>query len=307
VESKAGDRAAKAGRTRPFGLLSARDVAIFLALPATVYGVLFLLPNVFSLFMAFTNWSTHLTSIEFVGLRNFGDLWADGSLSRAISATFRYAIVVTVVQNGGAFLLALALERATRFNIAARTILFLPVLISGLAAGYIFKGVFDPAGVLNQGLAVVTGQPVRAVWLGSLDFTLYVVALVHAWKFMGLAALIYIAGLISIPKDLLDAAKIDGANEWQVIRRIKIPLIAPALTFNLSLTIIGTLSAFDLILAMTRGGPGFSTEVLNLVIQRLFQTGSFGYATAASVVLVALVLIVAVPTILILRRREVEL
>jgi raffinose/stachyose/melibiose transport system permease protein len=288
-------------------LLSGRDAVLFLLLPVAVYGVVYLLPNVLSLGMAFTNWSTHLTTVDFVGLRNFQDLWADGSLARAIGTTFKYAIVVTVVQNCGALLLALALERATRFNIAARTLLFLPVLISGLAAGYIFKGVFDPAGVLNQGLSIIEGHAVRTAWLGSLDNTIYVVALVHAWKFTGLAALIYIAGLVSIPKDLIDAARIDGASEWQVIRRIKLPLIAPALTFNLSLTIIGTLSAFDLIIAMTRGGPGFATEVMNVVIQRFFQTGSFGYATAASLVLVVIVLVIALPTIIVLRRREIEL
>lgn len=294
-------------RKRRFGITSGRETVLFLVVPLGIYAVLYLLPNVLNLGMALTNWSTHRTSVDFVGVRNFVDLWEDGTLARAIPVTLRYALVVTIIQNVGALLLAFALERPTRVNIFLRTAMFVPVLISGLAAGYLFKGIFDPQGVINQFLSVVTGSKVAIPWLGSVDYTLYVVAFVHAWKFMGLAALIYIAGLVTIPRELIDAARIDGASEWQLIRRIKFPLMAPALTFNLSLTVIGTLSAFDIILAMTNGGPAFTTSVLNIVVQRQFGSGSFGYGTAASLVLLIAVSLIAIPTIMFLRRREIEL
>jgi raffinose/stachyose/melibiose transport system permease protein len=118
---------------------------------------------------------------------------------------------------------------------------------------------------------------------------------------------VYIAGLKAIPYELVEAARVEGASSIQVLRRVKLPLLAPAFTFNITLTLIGALYIFDVVLAMTRGGPGRATEVLNMVVWRQFGTGAFGYATAFSTVLLIVILLVAVPLIFYLRRREVEL
>jgi ABC-type sugar transport system permease subunit len=181
------------------------------------------------------------------------------------------------------------------------------VLISPLAAGYVFKGIFDPSGALNGLLSAISHSPVETPWLGSISFSLFVIAVVHAWKWSGLHMLVYIAGLNAIPRDLLEAARAEGASTWDVIRRIKLPLLGPAFTFNLTLTLVGALSAFEVVFAMTRGGPARSTEVLNLLVWETYGTGFLGYATAISVILFVVICISAFPLIIYLRSREVEL
>jgi raffinose/stachyose/melibiose transport system permease protein len=155
--------------------------------------------------------------------------------------------------------------------------------------------------------ALFGGGPIKTEWLGSSDYSLYVIGLVHAWKWGGVHMFVYIAGLKAIPHELVESATVEGAGPLQVLRRIKMPLLAPAFTFNITLTLIGALYIFDVVLAMTRGGPGRSTEVLNMVVWRQFGTGAFGYATAFSTVLLIVILLVAIPLIIYLRRREVEL
>jgi ABC-type sugar transport system permease subunit len=119
--------------------------------------------------------------------------------------------------------------------------------------------------------------------------------------------LVYIAGLKAIPHEIVEAARIDGASRWDLVRRVKMPLLAPAFTFNITLTLIGALSIFDIVLALTRGGPARSTEVLNMVVFQEFGSGRFSYATAVSLVLFVVILCVAFPLIFLLRRREVTL
>jgi len=212
-----------------------------------------------------------------------------------------------VMENAVALALALALEETTRTNGFFRSLFFLPVLISSLAAGYVFKGILDPGGALNGFLSTITHSDIETPWLGSTAFTLFIIALVHAWKWGGIHMLVYIAGLNSIPRELIDAARAEGAGPWQLIRRIKLPLLGPAFTFNITLTLIGALSVFDVVLAMTKGGPARATEVLNLLVWVKYGTGFLGYATTISLVLFLVICVTAFPLITYLRRREVEL
>jgi raffinose/stachyose/melibiose transport system permease protein len=285
------------GSWEPFGLL---------VVPLGLFGLFFLLPNLLNLGYAFTDWSAFRPDVSFVGLENFKSLASDGTLWADLWLTVIYALAVTILQNGVALLLALGLEQSTRSNRALRAILFLPVLIAPLAVGYIFQGILSYDGVLNRLLSSLSGQEVRVEWLGSVHWSLFIVAIVHAWKWLGLSVLIYIAGLAAIPADVIDAARIDGASRWQVFRRIKFRLLAPAVTVNLTLTLIGALNTFDIVLATTRGGPARSTEVLDIYIFQQFGTGAFGQATAMSLVLFLTVVAIAVPLVVFLRRREVS-
>jgi raffinose/stachyose/melibiose transport system permease protein len=279
-----------------------------LALPAVaLLAVFYLLPNVLNLVLGFTDWNAFREQIRFVGLDNFRQLIADDALGRAVGITLQFSIVVMVVQNLAALGLALALERTDRINGLFRTLFFLPVLISPLAAGFIFRGVLAPSGTVNTILGAVSGQEIDFPWFGSIDVTLYVVALIQAWKGVGITMLIYIAGLLAIPREIEEAARVDGASNAQIIGRIKLPMIAPALTANLVLTLIGSIGAFDTILATTRGGPGGSTAVINLVLYQFFAQGLFGVATAVNLVVFGLVLLASVPLIVYLRRREISL
>lgn len=286
-------------------------IAVLLAPALFFVGLFFILPNLLNFVLAFTDWTSRRSAIEWNGVDNFSSLIDSGVLGASIVNTFKFAIVNTIAINVFALGLALALERPTRLNVLLRAIFFVPVLISTLAAGYVFASVAQLGGLLNRALTALTGLagggPVAIEWLGNLDFTIYLVALVAAWKWFGINMLVYIAGLTAIPHEVVEAARVEGASTWQVIRHVKIPLLAPAFTFNLTLSAIGALSAFDIIVATTKGGPAKTTEVLNFVLFRQMGTGAFGYATAISLVIFVLIVVVAIPLIFYLRRREVEL
>ncbi len=281
-------------------------------LPALVLILAFyVLPNIINLYLSLTDWSTYKSAINFVGLRNFADLAKTGELTGSLFVTLRYAVVVMVVENIVALALALGLEESTPINVFLRSVFFIPVLISTLAAGYVFGSYFDPTGTFNSMLnAVVVPlgfEPIKIGWFGDLNWALYVVAFIHAWKFGGIHMFVYLAGLKAIPHELVESARVEGANAFQIFRYIRAPLLAPAFTFNITLTLIGALSIFDLVLATTRGGPGRATEVMNMTVWREFGTGAFSYSAAIGAMLFVVVLIVAIPLIVFLRRREVTL
>jgi raffinose/stachyose/melibiose transport system permease protein len=218
-----------------------------------------------------------------------------------------FAAAVVVMQNVMALALALALETSDRINGVFRTIFFIPVLISPVAAGFVFRGLLAPDGTLNELLGAVVGQPVEIEWFGSTEFTIFVVAFISAWKWLGITMLIYLSGLVSIPREIDEAARIDGANDWNVVRRVKLPLLAPAITANVVLTLIGAIGAFDVILATTKGGPARATSVINMVLYQYFGQGLFGIATSVNLVVFVMVILAAIPLIVYLRRREVTL
>jgi multiple sugar transport system permease protein/raffinose/stachyose/melibiose transport system permease protein len=176
--------------------------------------------------------------------------------------------------------------------------------MSALAVGYIFQALLKPTGALNGILSFITGNDVAIPWLGDTTWTIVVVALVHAWKWMGLSMLIYLAGLKTINADLLEAAELDGANWWTTFTRIRFPLLAPAVTFNVATALLGSMNGFDIVLATTEGGPGGTTELLNIFIFRTFGQGLFAQATTMSLVLFLGVALLAFPVIRMLRKRE---
>lgn len=199
------------------------------------------------------------------------------------------------------------LEEDTRINRFARVMFFVPVIMSALAVGYIWQAVLKTDGALNQILSFFTGQNIDVAWLGSTTWTIVVVAAIHGWKWMGLSMLVFLAGLKTIDSDVLEAAAIDGANRFQVFWRIKFPLLAPAFTFNVATSLLGSMNGFDIVQATTQGGPGGTTEILNLFIWRTFGQGLYSQSTTMSLVLFVMVLIIAVPLIWYLRRREAKI
>jgi raffinose/stachyose/melibiose transport system permease protein len=218
--------------------------------------------------------------------------------------TLVYGILVAFFQNLFGLVLALILERDTRINRFARVAFFVPVVMSALAVGYIFQALLKPTGGLNEILSFITGQHVTIAWLGSTTWTLLVVTLIHSWKWMGLSMLIYLAGLKTINGDLLEAARIDGAGWWAAFWKIRFPLLAPAVTFNVATALLGSMNGFDVVQATTAGGPGGTTELLNIFIFRTFGQGLFAQATTMSLALFLMVTILAFPVIIFLRRRE---
>ena len=285
---------------------------MWLAVPAIALVILFyVVPNVLNFVLSFTDWSARRPNPQFIGVDRFQELLGDEDVWNALVTTLKFAVIVMIIENTFALALALGLEKSSRFNTVMRTVFFLPVLISPLAAGYVFLGILQTQGALNGILGAFTalvGLPVpRIEWLANSSWSLVIVAFIHAWKFGGIHMLVYIAGLKAIPHEVIEAARIDGAGRWDTIRRVKMPLLAPAFTFNIALTLIGALSIFDIVIATTRGGPGRSTEVLNMIVFQVFGSGRFSYATAVSLVLFVVILLIAFPLIWFLRRREVSL
>ncbi|KQM84456.1 ABC transporter permease [Agromyces sp. Leaf222] len=266
--------------------------------------VFFFIPTVFNFVYAFTDWSSFKSEIGFVGWDNFVSLFSSGQLLGALWVTLVYAVLVAVFQNVFGLALALLLERDTPLNRGLRVAFFIPVIMSALAVGYIFQAMLKPDGAVNSIIGTVIGQPVDIAWLGSTTWTIVVVALVHAWKWMGLSMLIYLAGLKTIDGDILEAARLDGASWWTTFRSIRFPLLAPAVTFNVATALLGSMNGFDIVQATTAGGPGGTTELLNIFIFRTFGQGLFAQATTMSLVLFLLVAILAFPVIRTLRKRE---
>lgn len=291
---------ARANRAR-----RARNHPWAFAAPAFILlGVFFFLPTIFNFVYSFTNWSSFKSEIGFVGWDNFSQLFASGDLGRALRVTLSYAVLVAILQNLFGLLLALLLERDTRVNRFARTMFFIPVIMSALAVGYVFQAILKPDGALNTILSAITGTEVTTAWLGNTTWTLVVVAVIHAWKWMGLPMLIYMAGLKTISEDVLEAARLDGAGAWTTFWKIRFPLIAPAVTFNVATALLGSMNGFDIVQATTAGGPARSTELLNIFIFRTFGQGLFAQATTMSLVLFLVVVALAFPVIGMLRRRE---
>ncbi|RYV49628.1 carbohydrate ABC transporter permease [Pengzhenrongella frigida] len=293
-------RSARANKTRHAGTHPWAFAAPAFALLA----VFFFVPTVFNFVYSFTDWSSFKAEIGFVGFDNFTRLISSGDIGRSLRVTLGYAVLVAILQNVFGLLLALLLEADTRINRFARVMFFIPVIMSALAVGYVFQAILKPDGALNQILSVVTGHAVGTAWLGSTTWTLLVVATIHAWKWMGLPMLIYMAGLKTINEDVLEASRLDGAGAWTTFWRIRLPLIAPAVTFNVATALLGSMNGFDIVQATTGGGPARSTELLNIFIFRTFGQGLFAQATTMSLVLFLVVIALAFPVIGMLRRRE---
>ncbi|WP_222708958.1 carbohydrate ABC transporter permease [Nonomuraea sp. C10] len=290
-----GPAGAGRGRTHPMWFLAPAFALLF---------VFFFLPTLFNFVYAFTDWSSFKSDIRPAGFDNFGFLLSDGTLVASLRVTVVYAALVALFQNLFGFGLAVLLEKDTWLNRTARLIFLIPVLMSALAVGYVFQALLKPDGSLNDLLSAVTGQPVTVAWLGSTTWTLVLAAAIHAWKWMGLSMLIYLAGLKTIPEDVTEAARIDGASPWQAFWSVRFPLLAPAVTFNVATALLGSMNGFDIVQALTGGGPARSTEILNIFIYRTFGQGLFAQATAMSLVLFLMVALLAFPVIRVLRKRE---
>lgn len=300
--------AEKEGGSKSKKALMRQNYPIRYLLPAYIMLLIFFfVPTILNLIYAFTNWSAYSKTINFVGFSNFIELFKSGNLLRDLRITLIYALLVAIFQNTFGLLLAVFLEEDTRINRFARTMFFIPVIMSALAVGYIWQAVLKSDGALNQILSFITGQNIDIAWLGSTTWTIVVVAAIHGWKWMGLSMLIFLAGLKTIDSDVIEAAAIDGANRRQTFWRIKFPLLAPAFTFNVATSLLGSMNGFDIVQATTQGGLGSTTEIINLFIWRTFGQGLYSQSTTMSLVLFIMVMIIAVPLIWYLRRREAKI
>ena len=289
-------------------IMKEKTYLLLFVLPAgLLVFIFFLLPNILNFYYSLTDWNSYTSEINFIGLANIKEIISDRIIIKDTITTIKYAAMVAVLQNGVALILALALEKTTRQNAVFRTIIFIPVLLSTLAASYIFKGIYQPDGPLNAFLSAITVKEIDFAYLGSMTFALFFIAVVAAWKGLGIGLIVYIAGLNVIPEELIEAARVEGASYLRVMKNIKLPLLGPAFTFNIVTSLISSLSTIELALSLTNGGPARATEVLNLIIMRNFGFGRWGYSVAISLLLFLIVCVFAFPLVIILKKREIEL
>lgn len=271
---------------------------------AIVFIALFLFPTGASLFFSLTRWT--LFDFEFIGLENFIQFFREPFLFQGLVNTFIYGFVTSGAKVVLGLLAAVLLTSDIFARGYLRSVIFFPVLVSTIGVGIAFTVLMHPTqGVINETLALfgVKGPG----WLTDPRFTLLSVALVDVWKGVGLATVIYMAGIASIPRDYYEASTIDGATSWDNFWNITLPLVKPATVTVIILSLIGGLRSFDLIWAMTRGGPGFTSDVVASVIYKQYQAGFYGLSTAGNVVLIAVVSAVIVPLSWLLNRKKVEL
>ncbi|MBB5779092.1 carbohydrate ABC transporter permease [Nonomuraea jabiensis] len=280
---------------------SAYPYALYLP-AAVVYLVIFLVPTVMAFYFALTRWT--LFDSTFVGLDNFRDFLSEQNLRIGFANTLFYAVVTSGLKVVLGLLLGVLLTGKLRLRGFLRSVVFFPVLVSTVAVGITFSALLRPdTGLVNKALAVIGID--GPDWLGDANTALLSVALVDVWKGVGIATVIYIAGILSIPRDYYQAVAVDGGGAWHRFRHVTLPLSWPATYSVIILSFIGGLRSFDLIWTMTRGGPGFTSDTIASIIYKQYQAGFFGLSTAGNVLLFIVVTAIVVPLNYFLGKRQV--
>lgn len=270
---------------------------------AVIYAVLFLVPTFASFYYSFTRWT--LTESTWIGFDNFSQFFQEPALVKGLTNTFIYAVVTSGLKVVLGMVLGVLLTSQIVARGYLRSVIFFPVLLSSIGVGLVFTVLMDPRdGLINTALTTVGID--GPAWLVDPSLALLSVALVDVWKGVGLATVIYIAGIVSIPQEYFEAARVDGASPFKAFWNITLPLARPATATVIILSLIGGLRSFDLIWAMTRGGPGFTSDVIASVIFKQYQSGFYGLSTAGNVVLFLVVTAIVVPLSMFLNRKEVE-
>lgn len=271
---------------------------------AVIYGVLFVIPTFASFYYSLTRWS--LFESKFIGLENFKLFFSEPQLVKGFTNTLIFAFVTSGSKVVLGLMLAVLLTSRVIGRTYLRSVVFFPVLASTIGVGIMFTVLMNPErGLINGALSVIGIE--GPGWLTDPKYALLSVALVDVWKGVGLATLIYIAGIVSIPREYLEAARVDGAGAWETFRRIVLPLSRPATVTVIILSLIGGLRSFELIWVMTRGGPGFTSDVIASVIYKQYQAGFYGLSTAGNVVLFLVVTAIILPLSWFLNRKEVDM
>lgn len=279
-------------------------------IPALVLFLIFWIVPVLQLFYySMTNFNGINYDYDYVGFKNYLTLLKDGSMINAIKNTLIYAVVVVVLNNILGLVIAMALNVKLRGKAFFRTVSYVPALFSAIVVGFIWSYVYMPESGMIASIMTAMGLDGSSFnVLGNYKTALYAIALVEVWKGFGATMIIYLAGLQTVDDSLIEAGKIDGCSQWQLIRKIKLPLISATVTINVILAVIGGLKAFDYSFIMTNGGPGKSTNTLMFSIYRIaFNDQMMGKASAFSVVAFAVIILITVFMLFYMNKREVEL
>lgn len=263
------------------------------------------LPMIKGFIYSFTNYKGYGT-YEYVGFRNYIDLFTDARVGKSYLFTFKYAIVGTILVNFLSLVLALGLNSKIRFKSALRGIYFVPNILGGLVIGYIFSFIFTyiiPAigSALHLGFlenSILANE--KYAWIGVL--------IVGVWQAVAMNTIIYISGLQTIPGDIYEAGMIDGAGKWQTFKSLTLPMLMPFVSTNLILSTKNMLMVFDQIMALTKGGPAQSTESISyLIYKNGMDGGQFGFQSANAVVFFVVIVTISIFQMAVTNKKEEQL
>ena len=273
-----------------------------------IFTIFFVIPTIVSFFFSMTRWT--LFDWEFVGFENFIQYFKEASLAIGFKNTLIYGVVTSGLKVIFGLALALLLTGRLRAKGFLRSVVYFPVLVSTIGVGFTFSILMDPNyGAINKAIVSI-GKSIGwetygPGWLVDPNLLpLFSVAFVDVWKGVGIATVLYMAGLASIPQEYYEALAVDGGGAWDKFRNITLPLVQPATAAVVILSFIGGLRSFDLIWAMTNGGPGFLSDVIASINYKQYQAGFYGLATAGNVILLFFVLAIIGPVYWFFNKKE---
>lgn len=280
------------------------SILLFLAPAFLLYAVFFVTPFLWTLFYSFHDWNGFATP-EFAGLSNYAQLAQDDLFLAGVGRVGLWAVLAIIFKVGAALILASLLREKISGSGVFITAFFIPVVISSAAISLLFTLIYDlDAGLLNTALRAVGLQDWTRNWLGDPDTALLSVIAVPVWHTIGYFFIILLAAMHGIPRDLYEAAEIDGANRWTVFSRITVPMVWPVLSVCIVLAITGALKSFDYVFVLTRGGPGTATQVpATYLYETIFVGLRYGYGTAMAT---AIFVIGLVSTLVVRRLMRVD-
>jgi raffinose/stachyose/melibiose transport system permease protein len=286
--------------------MNSKNRLLWFALPALlIFAVFTLYPMLNAIRLSFTDFSG-VGQERWIGLDNYRAIFSNAVYLNVLKVTLFYAAIVVVFQNGLGLLFAALLYSLPRVRSAARVALLVPSMYSAVIAAFVWEYIYSPlGGGLNEMLSLIGLADWQQIWLGDPDVALWSVATVQIWMYAGYSTAIFLAGFLSIPKELHDAAEMDGANGLQRFWHVDLSMLAPAFTVNITLSTIGTLKAFEMPLVLTHGGPDGATTTLGLqFFYTLFEQYKFGLASALAIVMLALTMLIVYLQNSFLRNRE---
>ena len=302
--------AAASGRSDPWRFLAGDGaVAFLMILPAAILFCLFYLwPFVNGFWLSLHNWDG-FSDPTWAGLSNYQRLLHDRIFLGALRNNLIFVVAVVILKNVLGLGLALLLNRALVGRAFFRAAAFIPVTMSFVAVGLLWSWIYNPVfGLLNGALDLFGLGGLKQSWLGDADIALYSIIVVDVWKWLGFHAVIYLAGLQTIPSELYESAKMDGAGPLQRFRHVTVPMMMPIVFIN---TILGLSGAFvrnfDIVYVLTKGGPNHATEVvLTYMMSKAFQDGAMSYAAAIGYVLFLIVGLASVGLLVLMRRQRLD-
>ncbi|WP_328461746.1 carbohydrate ABC transporter permease [Streptomyces sp. NBC_00448] len=272
--------------------------------PALLAVVVFvLIPIVVAAKLSLTNWDGYSPHPDFLGLANYRRLFSDPGVASATHVTLVIAVVGTVACNVLGLGLAMMLNGTGRLKAVLRGLFFYPHVLGAVIIGFLWSAVLSSDGAVN---AVLTAAHHGTIpFLADPHWALAAVVFVVVWSTFGVNVVLYLSGLQTIPESLLEAARLDGASRWQTFRHVVLPMLAPTVTINVVLVLVQLLRVYDLVLAMTDGGPAGHTQTYAyMVLASSFRNGQIGYALAQSVVLMVATAVLAIVIVLLRQRSE---